>query len=139
MVIFGAIPGEAGKFRIVNRGRNQTYAQWVYSQRPSPHRVKPPCERYESCGGCPLMHLDAAGQERAKTMLGRMNPDGLVFDIIYDPDRTILLQHAEELGIATINGAGMNLEQAVIAFGYALGDQADMARTRTGMDAARRS
>lgn len=87
----------------------------------------------------PLADLDAAGQERAKTMLGRMNPDGLVFDIIYDPDRTILLQHAEELGIATINGAGMNLEQAVIAFGYALGDQADMARTRTGMDAARRS
>ncbi len=66
MVIFGAIPGETGKFRIVDRGRNQTYAQWVYSQRPSPHRVKPPCERYESCGGCPLMHLDVAGQAKAR-------------------------------------------------------------------------
>lgn len=86
----------------------------------------------------PLADLDAAGQERAKTMLSRMNPDGLVFDIIYDPDRTTLLQHAEALNISTLNGSGMNLEQAVIAFGYALGDQADMARTRTSMDAARR-
>ena len=51
MVIFGGIPGEAGKFRILDRGRNQTYAQWVYSQKPSPHRVSPPCEKYESCGG----------------------------------------------------------------------------------------
>jgi 23S rRNA (uracil1939-C5)-methyltransferase len=69
MVIFGAIPGEAGMFRVVDRGRNQTYAQWVFSQRPSPHRVKPACERYESCGGCPLMHLDKAGQAKARVEL----------------------------------------------------------------------
>lgn len=66
MVIFGGIPGEAGKFRILDRGRNQTYAQWVYSQKPSPHRVNPPCEKYESCGGCPLMHLDQVGQMKAR-------------------------------------------------------------------------
>ena len=39
-----------------------------------------------------------------------------VFDIIYQPRQTMLLYLADLLGYKTLNGAGMNLEQAVIAF-----------------------
>ena len=44
----------------------------------------------------------------------------LVYDIIYDPDQTKLLQYAHELNLRTLNGVAMNLEQAVLAFKYAL-------------------
>lgn len=66
MMVFGGIPGESSKVRILNRGRNQTNAQWVYTNKPSKHRVKPTCERYEACGGCPLMHMDQDGQRKAR-------------------------------------------------------------------------
>jgi hypothetical protein len=41
----------------------------VSAPAPDPHRVTPPCERYGTCGGCPLMHLDAAGQSGARRWL----------------------------------------------------------------------
>jgi len=42
--------------------------------------------------------------------------DPFVFDIIYQPRETLLLFLADMLGYKTLNGASMNLEQAVIAF-----------------------
>lgn len=42
--------------------------------------------------------------------------DALVFDVIYQPGRTLLLTLAELAGCRTMNGSWMNLEQAVIAF-----------------------
>ena len=65
-MVFGGIPGETAKVRMVNRGRNQNAALWQNSRNPSPHRVKPSCDRYEACGGCPLMHLDEEGQRKAR-------------------------------------------------------------------------
>ena len=44
----------------------------------------------------------------------------LVYDIIYDPLQTKLLEYANELNLRTLNGLAMNLEQAVLAFKYAL-------------------
>ena len=40
----------------------------------------------------------------------------LVFDVVYQPERTLLLTLAELAGCRTMNGSWMNLEQAVIAF-----------------------
>jgi shikimate dehydrogenase len=40
----------------------------------------------------------------------------LIMDIVYQPEKTILLQLAEHLGLPILNGVGMNLEQAVISF-----------------------
>ena len=71
LVVFGGIPGETAKIRVINRGRNQTYAQWVYSSKPSKNRVDPPCERYFPCGGCPLMHLNEKGQRDTRLDLLR--------------------------------------------------------------------
>ena len=42
----------------------------------------------------------------------------VVYDIIYDPLKTILLKNSEEIGLKTINGLRMNLIQAVLAYSY---------------------
>ena len=42
----------------------------------------------------------------------------VVYDIIYDPIKTILLKNAEDLGLRTINGLSMNIFQAVLAYKY---------------------
>lgn len=39
-----------------------------------------------------------------------------VLDVVYQPERTLLLDLAERAGCRTLNGSWMNLEQAVIAF-----------------------
>ena len=42
----------------------------------------------------------------------------VVYDIIYDPKKTVLLLNSEKIGLRTINGLQMNLIQAVLAFSY---------------------
>ena len=42
----------------------------------------------------------------------------IVYDIIYNPEKTPLLNFAEENGLKIINGSEMNLLQAVLAFKY---------------------
>jgi 23S rRNA (uracil1939-C5)-methyltransferase len=69
LVIWNGIPGERARVRVVHRGRNQAQALWVEAPEPDPHRRAPPCDRVHLCGGCPLMHLDPAGQELARRAL----------------------------------------------------------------------
>ena len=54
-------------------------------------------------------------QDQSQEVLTSMN-NPFVFDIIYQPEKTVLLAKAEELGCSILNGKRMNLEQAVIAF-----------------------
>ncbi len=62
--------------------------------------------------------------ERTLGWLGaRQQP--LVFDVIYQPERTLLLSLAELAGCPTMNGSWMNLEQAVIAFSAAVAAATD--------------
>jgi shikimate dehydrogenase len=49
-------------------------------------------------------------------LLSVLPSDAIVFDIIYQPAKTLLLQLAKSLKLKTLNGLAMNLEQAVIAF-----------------------
>ena len=42
----------------------------------------------------------------------------VVYDIVYDPIKTVLLKNSEEIGLRTINGLRMNLIQAVLAYSY---------------------
>lgn len=39
-----------------------------------------------------------------------------IFDVIYDPNPTLLLSYAKNLGLDVLNGLSMNLEQAVLAY-----------------------
>lgn len=50
----------------------------------------------------------------------KLSSNAIVYDIIYQPSETLLLQQAKNLGLKTLNGKGMNLEQAISAFKYAL-------------------
>ena len=42
----------------------------------------------------------------------------IVYDIIYEPKYTELLERANKLGLKTINGLRMNMIQAVLAYAY---------------------
>lgn len=53
-------------------------------------------------------------------VLRALSGDCLVFDVVYQPRDTTLLSLAERLGLQTLGGLAMNLEQAVIAFGKAV-------------------
>ncbi len=39
-----------------------------------------------------------------------------IFDVIYDPNPTLLLSYAKNVGLDVLNGLSMNLEQAVLAY-----------------------
>ncbi len=54
-----------------------------------------------------------------KKVLVNVRKKAIIYDIIYDPPMTTLLKCAHQLGLNTINGIGMNLVQAVLAFQYA--------------------
>jgi 23S rRNA (uracil1939-C5)-methyltransferase len=69
LVIWQGIPGEKAVVRIEHRGANHIHGRFVDSPEPHPHRVDPSCDKVSSCGGCPFMHLNPAGQEAARRSL----------------------------------------------------------------------
>ena len=50
-----------------------------------------------------------------KPVLKTLKESGIVYDVIYNPKKTILLKTAEELGLRTINGLDMLIYQAISA------------------------
>ena len=105
MVVWSGIPGERAKVRVLGGGQHQDRAEWVEAREPSPHRVDPACEQYTRCGGCPWMHLDAAGQERAHRALARTAFDqegwrNIPIDAWHSsPDGLADFRHVVKLGI----------------------------------------
>ena len=69
------------------------------------------------------------------TQLKLIRKSAGVFDIIYDPAQTELLKHSRQAGFAALNGAAMNLEQAILAFTYATNTK-DTGITRQAMNNA---
>lgn len=69
VLVWEGIVGESAWVRALHHGQHQTYAHFVNSHEPSPHRRRAPCDRYVACGGCPLMHLDLEGQQAARRAL----------------------------------------------------------------------
>ena len=51
-------------------------------------------------------------------LLAKAKKTLVIYDIIYDPIKTVLLENSEKIGLRTINGLRMNLIQAAIAYGY---------------------
>ena len=54
----------------------------------------------------------------------------IVFDIIYQPLKTKLLEIADNYDISTLNGLEMNLEQAVLAYQYAVKSNKNLDKIR---------
>jgi shikimate dehydrogenase len=55
-----------------------------------------------------------------------MKKTAIIFDIIYQPLKTKLLEIASNSNIAVFNGLEMNLEQAVLAYQYAIKPEKDL-------------
>jgi len=56
----------------------------------------------------------------SEVQLKKLKKSTIVFDIIYQPLRTKLLEIADKNDLLTFNGLEMNLEQAVLAYQYAV-------------------
>lgn len=81
-------PGDVARVEAVSAGRFAR-GRMLSLERPSPHRVPPPCPHYtvDRCGGCQIQHLDYATQIAAKSAIigealrrigGRDVPDPVV-------------------------------------------------------------
>ena len=57
------------------------------------------------------------------SMLSRLKPTSLVMDVVYQPEKTLLLNIANMLKYNTISGKRMNLMQAAYGFEKAFADQ----------------
>ena len=67
--VFGAIPGELVRARIVRyrrRRRQHVSAIVIEVLDPSPHRITPPCTYFGACTGCQWQHIDYAYQLQLK-------------------------------------------------------------------------
>ena len=50
--------------------------------------------------------------------LSKIPKSTIIYDVIYKPLKTNLIKISEQMGLRTINGLSMNLDQAAIAFSY---------------------
>ncbi|MDB4037914.1 hypothetical protein N9519_02595 [Candidatus Thioglobus sp.] len=64
-------------------------------------------------------------EDKIASLISNIKSDALIFDIIYEPDSSILLKLSAELGFRTLNGKKMNIEQAILAFQYAVPEAND--------------
>lgn len=85
-----ALPGECGTISIVSSKKSYARGVWHTLKQTSPHRIGPSCPHAadRSCGGCPLMHADAAQQHRFKEDLVQQALRNL-------PTRILPLAHPE--------------------------------------------
>jgi shikimate dehydrogenase len=60
--------------------------------------------------------LGMAGRECLNCDLNRMSPGGWVFDMVYDPDETPLMEAARAAGLQVVSGRQMLVEQAATSF-----------------------
>ena len=56
------LPGEKAKIDVANE-------KVVKILEPSKERIKPLCDKYDSCGGCQLMHMSSMAQKQFKTQI----------------------------------------------------------------------
>ena len=103
--IWSGIPGERALVRLIHRGQHLDIGALQEPWVADPHRVAPRCERYHLCGGCPLMHLDAAGQHQAKREMMRqaLLAEGLghleVGEVVPSPTGDDDFRHVVKLGV----------------------------------------
>ncbi len=60
------IPGEKVKVRIYRNHKNYSDADLIEVIEPSPRRISPACNYFQSCGGCQYQHIDYKHQLKIK-------------------------------------------------------------------------
>jgi 23S rRNA (uracil1939-C5)-methyltransferase len=61
-----ALPGERVRVRLYEKRSTFARGRILSLLRPSPHRVRPPCRFFGTCGGCQIMHWDISKQLEIK-------------------------------------------------------------------------
>ena len=51
--VTGGVPGDSAQLRVTHTGKHINVGKIQTLHTPSPHRVVPPCEVVDACGGCP--------------------------------------------------------------------------------------
>ncbi|MFO7820404.1 MAG: shikimate dehydrogenase, partial [Halanaerobacter sp.] len=64
-----------------------------------------------------------------------MHDELIVYDVVYNPRETVLLQAAQEAGAQAVSGLGMLLYQGVIAFEIWTGEEAPVEVMRSALEA----
>ena len=77
----------------------------------------------------------AASSPLSRDQISTLRADCTIFDVVYQPDPTLLLEQARQRGLRTLSGTRMNLLQAVIAFSTA-NDDADRVSVANAMKIA---
>ena len=77
--------------------------------------------------------------KKNRTLLQSMKHGGMVFDIIYDPTPTSLLELANNTGHRTLDGREMNLAQAFLGFKYVSSEPRGSKVTMDAMELAKAS
>lgn len=111
--VFGGIPGEAARVRVLHRGGNEVYAEWTGADAPSADRVDPSCPHYRRCGGCPWMHLapEAARAWRRRRVVdafAEAGVDAAIDATVPCPDGDTGYRHLVKL-VAAPDGDGVRL------------------------------
>lgn len=69
IAVWNGIVGERSDVVVQHVGKNRIRARFLSTaegSRSHPGRREPPCEKYDACGSCPLMHIDDKAQETAR-------------------------------------------------------------------------
>ncbi|WP_204700234.1 shikimate dehydrogenase [Halanaerobacter jeridensis] len=75
-------------------------------------------------------HVDVAPVVSAEVM----HSDLIVYDVVYNPQETVLLEAAQQAGAEAVSGLGMLLYQGVIAFEIWTGEEAPVEVMRTALE-----
>src|SRR4051812_19899822 len=68
-----SVPGDEVLVEITDKKSNHAFAEIKAFLKKSPERVEPPCQYYESCGGCNWQHVQPQAQLQYKENLVREN------------------------------------------------------------------
>lgn len=88
--VVGALPQEMIRAAIIKKRASYNEATLIEVLEPSPHRVKPPCDHFNLCGGCSLQHMSMVHQLEFKQQslleqlkhFGHVTPESILPPII---------------------------------------------------------
>jgi len=69
--VSGALPGDQVSYKIHTQKKSYAKAQLLEVVKPSPDRITPPCEVYDTCGGCQIQALNYDAQLKLKEKIVR--------------------------------------------------------------------
>ncbi len=110
--IKGGITDDVLSITVTKTNKTYGFGRINRIVKPSPHRTKPPCPVFESCGGCDLMHIEYQHQLQIKrnTVIGNLqriaslHPGQYEFDGIIEAVDTLGYRSKSQLPVGKKGG-----------------------------------